>query len=129
MELMITIAVLGVIITLAVPTYLDYTKRARFSEVVKATAPYKASVSECIQNIGFVNLANCDAGTNGIPIAITSPVGHVASLSVVDGVVTSTATATDGLNSETYILTPNLTSGLVIWAPSGTSVTAGLAGT
>ena len=113
MELMITVAVLGVIIAIAVPSYLDYTKRARFSEIVKATAPYKSSVSECIQNIGFTNLANCDAGTYGIPTSITSPAGHVATLTVVDGVVTATATATDGLNSETYILTPNLISGML----------------
>lgn len=128
LELMITVAVLGVILALAVPSYLDYTRKTRFSEIVKATAPYKSSVSECIQNIGFTNLSDCDAGTNGIPTAITSPAGHVASLIVVDGVITATATATDGLNSETYILIPNLTSGLITWVPSGTGVTTGLAG-
>ena len=129
MELMIAVAILGIIAAIAVPSYLDYTRKARFSEIVKAAAPYKAAVSECIQKKGIGNVADCDAGANGIPNAVTSTVGHIASIAVADGVITATATATDGLNGETYVLTPSVSGSLVVWTPSGTGITSGLAST
>lgn len=126
MELMITIAIVGIIAALAVPSYLDYTKRAYFSEIVQATAPYKIGVAECYQTTG--SLVACAAGSNNIPAAITTPTGGVASLGVSAGVITVTPVAKNGLEtSDTYILKPTVVGNTLIWASSGGGVTAGYA--
>ena len=43
-ELMIVIAIIGILAAVAVPQYGQYTKRAKFSEVISATAPIKLSL-------------------------------------------------------------------------------------
>lgn len=127
LELMIAIAILAIIAAIAVPSYLEHTKKARFSEVVQATTPFKLAVSECIQKFGITNMNSCNAGNHGIPAAIMSRVGHIASLSVSGGEITATAVDTDGLRGETYTLTPSFNSGMVVWTASGSAVASGLA--
>ncbi len=53
-ELMITIAILGILMAIAVPAYMDYTIRARVSEAILALAPAKAAATDAIlQNNGI----------------------------------------------------------------------------
>ncbi|HLD14352.1 MAG TPA: prepilin-type N-terminal cleavage/methylation domain-containing protein [Burkholderiales bacterium] len=127
-ELMIVVAIIGILAAIAIPAYQNYTKKAKFTEVVLATAPYKLGVEDCFQ--GGNQLVDCDAGSLGVPSA-PAAYGVLASLGVTDGVIT--ATATDGgspdLDGFTYILTPTSASGgtTLTWAASGTGVTAGWA--
>ena len=119
-ELMITIAIVGILAAIAVPSYIGYTNRARFSETVQATASLKAAVGTCIQTLGTVT--GCTNGRNGIPAA-TGAVGNLTSVSVTNGVITGTGTA--GGSSYTYIINPTYTAGTVTWAvDSGSSCLA-----
>ncbi|WP_279388985.1 prepilin-type N-terminal cleavage/methylation domain-containing protein [Pseudoalteromonas sp. APM04] len=101
-ELMIVVAIIGILAAVALPAYQNYTKKAYFSEVILATAPYKAGVQTCILTNA---IADCDTGSNGIPATTATKV--VASVSVTDGVILVTPKAVNGvLATDTYTLTP-----------------------
>ena len=54
-ELMIVIAIIGILAAVAVPQYAQYTKRAKFSEVKIAVSPVKSAIEDCYQrNAGAV---------------------------------------------------------------------------
>ena len=119
MELLIVIAIIGILSTIALPTYRSYTGKARFSEVILATAPYKTAVSLALQEGDPINDLN--SGQNGIPLA-AKPTKNLASLTVSSGIITATATKAAG--SDTYILTPDEFGSH--WQVSGSCLTKGL---
>lgn len=118
-ELMIVIAIIGILAAVALPAYQDYTKRAKFSEVVAAAAPYKLAIDIALQTAknGCTTLANMSAAKCGIPSAAGAS-GVVASVGVSSGVITATGTA--DVNGATYVLTPQGTTPPIQWVQSGT---------
>ena len=127
-ELMITVTIVAILAAIAVPTYLNYTRRAYYAEIVEATAPYKVGVSECYQNLGA--LTACVAGTNHIPAA-EGATGNITSVTVTaGGVIQVTPAANNGITAaDTYILTPTVSAGsnTLTWVASGGGVTNGYA--
>lgn len=61
-ELMIVIAILGILLAIAIPAYQDYTIRARVSEGINLAAPAKLAVSETRINNGAFPASNAVAG-------------------------------------------------------------------
>ncbi len=47
-ELMIVVAIIGILAAIALPAYNDYTQKARFAEVMSVGEGYKTSVAQCI---------------------------------------------------------------------------------
>jgi len=132
-ELMIVIAIIGILAAVALPAYQTYTKKAKFAEVIAAAAPYKTAVAMAIQknsascrapNTATLAKADLNAGACGIPAKIETPAGVVASVDVIEGVVT--VTGTEEVDGKTYQLEPNGTLPPVVWTEGGDCVAAGL---
>jgi len=129
-ELMIVIAIVGILAAVALPAYQNYTARAKFSEVVNATAGIKAAVEECVAityNASDSTIAACGTGDYApIDVAINGAAQGTYTNDVTvssAGVITSTATAAGG--GYTYILNAALANGQVSWTKQGTCVAAG----
>ena len=122
-ELMIVIAIVGILAAVAMPMYSDYTQNARFSGMVGLTDAHKVATTVCLQRNAA---AACVAGANGIPAAI--PAASQADLAqpitvAANGVITFTAAANAG--GYTYILTPGVANNTITWTQTGTCLAAG----
>lgn len=124
-ELMIVVAIIGILAAIALPAYQTYTNKAKFSEVVSLVQGHKTAIEVCATTEG--TLDNCGAGANGVP-ADLGATGNLASLTWVNGtgLLTATAVSANGLAGETYTLTGVYGAGKVVWTVGGTCDAAGV---
>jgi len=110
-ELMIVVAIIGILAAVALPAYQDYTVRAKISEGLIGASSAKMTVSEAFQSD---NLAGVTAAAGAWIVANTAS-KYVTSIAISNaGVITVTyaATAANGipttLNGNTLVLTPSV---------------------
>ena len=122
-ELMIVVAIIGILAAIAIPAYQDYITRSKVTELVTAGSACKASVSEYYQSQnalpGTLNAAGCS----------NNPTLKIASLDVgANGVITvvgNTGTGSIAPATGNYVLTPSTTAGGAIqWDCTASTIAA-----
>ena len=122
-ELMIVVAIIGILAAIAIPMYSDYTSRTRAAGTVAEIASLKTAVAMCVAETG--KIAGCTQATNGIPAtnSFTVTKNTTTQPVVTNGVITGTSGATDEAGTAlTFVLTPTQAAGAanMTWTMTGT---------
>jgi len=121
-ELMIVVAIIGILAAVALPAYQKNVKKSKFSEAVTMAQGFQNAVAFCMNVTGVAT--GCTNGAFEIPAA-PAATGSVLTLTTVDGVVTATATTAVDSTQPTLIMTPTIANGTLTWAKTGTCAAGG----
>jgi type IV pilus assembly protein PilA len=115
-ELMIVIAIIGILATFAIPAYQDYVARSQAGEGYALADGYKTAVGDIFMDEG--DFTNADSGSFGIPAANTIVGNYVSAVTITDGVIVASlgVNASAVIAGETIGLVPSNRGGSISWS-------------
>lgn len=132
-ELMIVVAIIGILAAIAIPAYSDYITRSKWADTMSSVASIKTGIAECLDNNSGSG-ANCNTAAELAPYGIDSTVvspgistkyGALVTMVGTSGVISIQANASTELGSEDcdYNLTPNpdASGSFIKWTPVTTN--------
>ncbi|WP_076418477.1 prepilin-type N-terminal cleavage/methylation domain-containing protein [Colwellia sp. UCD-KL20] len=120
-ELMIVVAIIGILAAVALPKYNKFAEKAQYSNVTLAVDSVKSAMEVCIQINS--NISECNTSSKiGIDLSTAARSDYVASITINNTSGAIEAIGVDS-NSSTYILTPSING---IWSKSGTCIANGV---
>jgi len=126
-ELMIVVAIIGILAAVAIPAYQDYVTRAKWAKAITATEATKLAIGECL-NDHTATVASCNDYTKltpyGISAAPATTVAEGATITITSVAGISIAGGAD-LGSCTFVFTPtpSSTTGTITWVPIASATT------
>ncbi len=132
-ELMIVVAIIGILAAIAIPAYQDYTIRSQVTEGLNLAGAMKAAVAEDFANEGVWPVDLVDAGIVDAANAATPPTGkYVSNVNIVNGTVVITYSNVGGfqanqvINGQTLSLKPYVSVNRdVVWVCGTANVPGG----
>ncbi|CAN7587050.1 prepilin-type N-terminal cleavage/methylation domain-containing protein [Pseudoduganella sp. LjRoot289] len=110
-ELMIVVAIIGILAAVAIPAYSDYTIKAKIGNALGSVNSIKTAIGLCAQEAGGV-MDTCDSGSGGVPTFAATK--EVASAVATNGTIVLTLASTgigSGVDGATITMTPSIGAG------------------
>ncbi len=115
-ELMIVVAIIGILAAIAIPAYQDYTARAQVSEAVSLADGLKSTIVDIYNDEGSFD--NADSGSAGLPSSSAVTGKYVSQVAVSNGVITATMKSSGvaaPIKGKTLAISPITHTGSIEW--------------
>jgi type IV pilus assembly protein PilA len=124
-ELMIVVAIIGILAAIAIPAYSDYITRSKWADSLSSVASIKTGIAECLDNNNS-DLTECDTLAEldeyGVPATIAdTKYGAVVTVAATTAGIVMTGTASTELAGCTFTLQPFAGSTVTTWVPVSSS--------
>ena len=129
-ELMIVVAIIGILAAVALPAYQNYTIKAKVGAALSSVASIKTAVALCFQENGNVP-DTCDSIGSAIPVTAAkaipffTPTKEIASAITADGIITVTFAAGigSGVDGLAFTIEPTANDTTIIWLNKAAAIT------
>ena len=114
-ELMIVVAIIGLLAAVALPAYQIYADRSRFTALIIAVDPARKAIDLCVQTASLANCSLVNTQAEWTAVSLVDSIifsGNAAAITI-----TATPIASGGITaSDTYIIIGTVANGSINWA-------------